>query len=84
MPRSFAQRLHRARTAAGLTAAEVCALTGMAQPTYSRLETGGRASPSWETLARLVGAGIGLEHFFPGPAITEAAERIGSKAKAAS
>lgn len=81
MPESFAARLVRAREAIGLTRREVAARAGLFQSSYTRLEKGGRANPSWSTLGKLIGAGLGLEYFFPAGAIEAAAGRLKAKRK---
>lgn len=81
MPESFAARLVRAREAIGLTRREVAARTGLFQSSYTRLEKGGRVNPSWSTLVKLIGAGLGLEYFFPAGAIEAAASRLKVRSK---
>ena len=61
----FGDRLRELRLKKGLTVTELAELSGMTQPTISRLETGGR-SPSWETVIRLAEAlGVPTDSFRP-------------------
>ena len=52
---SFADALYRARTAAGLTQAELAARCGVARPNIAAFEAG-RREPRWETAVRTLAA----------------------------
>jgi transcriptional regulator with XRE-family HTH domain len=57
--RAYVRQLKVARTAAGLTLADLSAKTGMAVEYLSRLETGAQTNPTWKTLGAYANA-LGL------------------------
>jgi transcriptional regulator with XRE-family HTH domain len=75
--------LGAARAALGLSMRQVADRSGLHEPNVARIENG-NMSARWETFYRLiVGAGLGLEHFFPHDNILDAADRIRSRRRAA-
>lgn len=53
--RDFAEELKAARTAAGLSQAELARRTDLPQPHISKIEAG-KSQPSWETACKLIEA----------------------------
>ncbi len=62
--REYIRQLKEARDEAGLTLAEVAAISGLAVESLSRLETGAQTNPTWKTLglyAKAVGRQPSIE-----------------------
>jgi DNA-binding XRE family transcriptional regulator len=79
----FSGRLRAARDAAGYpTGAAAIKAIGIDANTYYFAENGHRPNPPWNTAYRMiVGAGLGLEHFWPEEMIEAAARRIDAARK---
>jgi DNA-binding XRE family transcriptional regulator len=80
---NFSGRLRAAREAAGYpTGAAAIKAIGIDVNTYYHAECGRRPNPPWNTVYRIVvGAGLGLEHFWPEEMIEAAARRIDAARK---
>jgi DNA-binding XRE family transcriptional regulator len=80
---NFSGRLRAAREAAGYpTGAAAIKAIGIDVNTYYHAENGRRPNPPWNNVYRIiVGAGLGLEHFFPTEMIEAAARRIEAQRK---
>lgn len=75
-PMPLTECLVSARSALGITTLEVAARSGIAAPSITRAEKGGR-NLTWKTVNKIISTcGYGLEFFFPKSVIVSAAERI--------